>query len=373
MDLSYTPEQTMLRDTLSGYLAGRRTDLTTGPRRGDAVLWRGLVDDIALQFSLVSEEFGGFGGGPVEVMLIMEELGRALAAAPFMHTVLATTALAAAGSEPAGNLLRDIAGGRALAVLAHSEYATRFRLENAGASATPDGSVHRISGRKSVVTSAPLATHYLVTARIGSGMPSLFLADTAATGITRDDFDAIDGEAASNIALCDVEAYLIGREGDAVGLLEPAIDAAIVALGAEAVGIMREMTSQTSAYLRDRRQFGQPLISFQVLRHRLADMAIAIEQAVSMVYMATLALQDGDARERAAAASSMKIAVDRQLRFVSQQAVQLHGGMGITDELAIGRYFKRALVIAASFGSEDDHFRRYDALAVQNRTGADRP
>ncbi|MBS3651988.1 acyl-CoA dehydrogenase family protein [Pseudaminobacter sp. 19-2017] len=371
MDLSFTPEQTILRDTLSSYLAPRRRDLTMAPRRGDA--WRGLVDDIALPSTAVPAEFDGYGGGPVDVMLIMEELGRALAAVPFMHTVLATTALAASPDEPAGSHLRAIAAGRALTVLAHSEYATRFRLESVGASATTDGSIHRISGRKSVVSCAPVATHYLVTARTAFGTPSLFLVDAAAAGITREDFDAIDGEATSNITFGAVEGHLIGREGAAVRLLEPAIDAAIVALGAEAVGIMREMTRQTSAYLRERKQFGQPLVSFQALQHRLADMAIAIEQSVSMVYMATLALQDGEARERAAAAAAMKIAVDRQLRFVSQQAVQLHGGMGITDELAIGRYFKRALVISASFGSGDDHFRRYDELAVKDRTGADGP
>ncbi|MEI5682010.1 pimeloyl-CoA dehydrogenase small subunit [Mesorhizobium sp. CGMCC 1.15528] len=372
MDFDFTVEQQMLRDTLSSYLAehwdfaGRRREFRDiAP--GATALWRGIASDLGLFGAAFPTEAGGLGGGAVETMLIMEQFGRALVTEPYLSTaVIAGSVLKRWGSEKALGLIAEVISGQTIIALAHDEQSTRFRLANVRTRAVRRGDGYCVSGRKSVVLGGPVATHFLVTAETERGLTLLRIPASAA-GVSREDFVAIDGQRASNIDFDNASALsLVGSEGEGLALLEPAIDDAIVALGAESIGIMRELIDRTTTYLQQRKQFGQPLASFQVLQHRLADMAIHFEQALSMVYMATLALQDDG--DRPAAVSAMKIQADKSLRFVSQQAVQLHGGMGITDELAIGHYFKRALVIMASFGNEDDHYRRYDALMLKRGT-----
>ncbi len=369
MDFDFTAEQQMLRDVLSGYLAEhwdfaarRREVQDLAP--GATALWRGIANDLGLLGAAFPIEAGGLGGGAVETMLIMEQFGRALVTEPHLSTVvIAGGVLKRWGGEKALALIAEIISGETIIVFAHDEQSTRFGLANVRTRGVRRGDGYCVSGRKSVVLGGPVATHFLVTAQTERGL-SLLLVSAQATGVNREDFVAIDGQRASNIDFDNAEALcLIGSEGEGLLLLEPAIDDAIVALGAESIGIMRELIDRTTIYLQQRKQFGQPLAAFQALQHRLADMTIHFEQAKSMVYMATLARQDDG--NRSAAVSAMKIQVDKSLRFVSQQAVQLHGGMGITDELAIGHYFKRALVIMASFGNEDDHYRRYDALMLK--------
>ena len=372
MDFDFTAEQQMLRDTLSGYLvehwdfAARRHAFRDHPP-GPTALWRGIANDLGLLGAAFPTEAGGLGGSAVETMLIMEQFGRALVTEPYLSTaVIAGGILKRWGDEKARSLITEIISGEAIIALAHNEQSTRFRLANVRTRAVRRRDGYCVSGRKSVVLGGPVATHFLVTAWAERGI-TLLLVSAQAAGVRREDFAAIDGQRASNIDFDNAQALcLVGSEGEGLRLLEPAIDDAIVALGAESIGIMRELIDWTTAYLQQRKQFGQPLAAFQALQHRLADMAIHFEQALSMVYMATLALQNGD--ENGAAVSAMKIQVNTSLRFVSQQAVQLHGGMGITDELAIGHYFKRALVIMASFGNEDDHYRRYDALMPKRET-----
>jgi alkylation response protein AidB-like acyl-CoA dehydrogenase len=372
MDFDFTPEQQMLRDALARYLAehwdfaARKRALTDKPL-GPTGLWSGLAENLGLLAATFPLESGGLGGGAVETMIIMEQFGRALVVEPYLSTaILAGGVLKQWGDTKARTLIEAIIAGRMIVAFAHNEQSTRFRLANARARAVGRGGAYRVSGDKSVVLGAPLASHFLVTARTEVDGVSLFLVSAQAEGVNREDFVAIDGQPASNLTFENARAdCLLGVEGEGLALLEPAVDRAIVAIGAEAIGLMRELIGQTTNYMRQRKQFGQPLIAFQALQHRLADMAIQFEQALSMVYMASLALADQNGDERRAAASAMKIQVNQSLRFISQQAVQLHGGMGITDELAIGHYFKRAIVIMASFGSEADHYRRYDDLILK--------
>jgi len=371
MDFSFTDEQQMLRDTLESYLRehwtfeARRLALR-GKRTNQSDLWPGLVSDLGLLGVTFPLEAGGLGGGAVEAMLIMEQFGKALTIEPYVPTaILGGEILKRWNCEQAHSLIAEIIAGRIKLAFAHNEQSTRFQLGNVRTRATRQGDAYRLSGRKSVVLGAPLATHFLVTAQTEVRGISLFLVSALSEGASREDFAAIDGQPASNIVFENATAScLLGEEGSGLALLEPAIDAAVVALGAESVGMMRELISQTIAYMRQRKQFGQPLTAFQALQHRLADMAVQLEQAVSIVYMATLALGSEDDNERRAAVSAMKIQTNKSLRFISQQAVQLHGGMGITDELAIGHYFKRAIALIASFGNEDDHYRRYDELVL---------
>jgi alkylation response protein AidB-like acyl-CoA dehydrogenase len=236
--------------------------------------------------------------------------------------------------------------------------------------ARKDSAGYVLNGHKAVVVGAPWASHLIVTARTGGGQRdeggvSVFLVDKAAKGVLTRDYPTVDGLRASevyfeNVAL-GAEA-LIGGEGAGLALVEQVIDEATAAVCAEAVGGLRKLHEGTLEYTKQRKQFGQPIANFQVLQHRMVDMFIQVEQSVSMTYMATIKLAEA-APERAKAISAAKVQIGRACKFVGQNAIQLHGGMGMTDEMAIGHYFKRATIIEGLFGSVDHHLRRYEALS----------
>ena len=377
MDFTFTDEQALLRSSLAAYLADQY-DFETRRRVVGAEpgwrpeVWRAFAQDLGILGALAPAELGGSDRGPVEMMIIMEELGRALVVEPFLSTaVIASGLLARAGSAADLALLQRLVAGDAVAAFAFAEPHARYDWRDLATTARKNGSGYMLSGRKAMVFGAPWATHLIVTARTSGaqrdrGGISAFVVDACATGIERRDYATIDGQRASDLSFENVSLpadALIGAEDEAAPLLEHAIDEATVGVCAESVGLMRAMHERTVDYTKERRQFGQPLGAFQVLRHRMVDMYMQLEQAVSITYLAAIRLQEADAAQRARAASAAKAQVGAAARFVGQSAIQLHGGMGLTDELSVGSYFKRAMVIETQFGDTDHHLARFSDLS----------
>ena len=377
MDFTFTEEQSLLRSSLAAYLADqygfetRRQVVQTEPGWRPEV-WRAFAQDLGILGALAPAELGGSAGGPVEMMIIMEELGRALVVEPFLSTAVIATGLLTRSRAPAdATLLRGIVDGEVLAAFAFAEPQARYDWRDLATTARKSGSGYVLNGRKAMVFGAPWATHLIVTARTSGaqrdrGGISVFVVEASASGIERRDYATIDGQRASDLSFENVSLptdALVGAADDAAPLLERVIDEATVGLCAESVGLIRAMHERTVDYTKERRQFGQPLGAFQVLRHRMVDMYMQLEQAVSITYLAAIRLQDADPSQRARAASAAKAQVGAAARFVGQSAIQLHGGMGLTDELAVGSYFKRAMVIETQFGDTDHHLARFSDLS----------
>jgi alkylation response protein AidB-like acyl-CoA dehydrogenase len=369
MDLTLSDEQAMLRDTLTRYLAQHHAFDPHRPRDADA-LWQALGRDLGVLGATLPAEAGGLGGGAIEAMVVADALGEALAPIPYIEgIVIAGGLLKRVESARAAALLPGIADGSMRAVLAAGEADSRQALEAVVTSAQRSGNGWALNGAKVVVAGAPDADWLLVTARTSGGTRdvrgvSLFLVPADAAGVSRHDFRLIDGLPAADVTLANVRLpadALLGDDGGALPLLEQARDEGIAALCAEAAGLARKMLADTVAYTKERKQFGQPLASFQALQHRMVDMFIAVEQATSAAYLAALNV-DADAAIRARAIAAAKATVSEAVRFVGQNAVQLHGAMGMTDELAVGRYFRRATAIEQQFGGADHHLKRYAAL-----------
>ncbi|HEY1427728.1 MAG TPA: acyl-CoA dehydrogenase [Caulobacteraceae bacterium] len=383
MDFSFTEEQTLLRASLSAWLAdhydfeARRRAVGTGPGWRPEV-WKAFAQDLGILGALAPPEFGGSGGGPIELIVIMEELGRALVVEPFLATAVIAGGLAVQAGGPAADaLLPRIVAGDIRAAFAFAEPQARYDWQDVATTARRNGAGWVLDGEKAMVLGAPWASHLVVTARTGGsqrerGGVSAFLVDAAAAGIERRDCATVDGQRAADIRFDNLSLpaeALIGDEGEAAPLLEQVIDTAVVALCAEQVGLMREMHARTVDYTKGREQFGKPLATFQVLRHRMVDMYMQLEQAVSITYLAAIRLADADPTACARAASAAKAQVGQAARFVSQSAVQLHGGMGL-DELPIGAYFKRAMVIETQFGDTAHHLARFSDLSFGPPAGA---
>jgi alkylation response protein AidB-like acyl-CoA dehydrogenase len=271
----------------------------------------------------------------------------------------------------AGDVIGRIIAGETTIAFAYAEPQGRYNLANLATTARKDGEGYVLNGHKAVVIGAPWASHLIVTARTGgaqrdAGGVSVFLIDKAAGGLVTRDYPTVDGRRASEVFLENVKVpaeALIGEEGAALPLVEQVVDEAIAAVCAEACGVLRRLHTGTLEYTKQRKQFGVPIASFQVLQHRMVDMFIQVEQAVSMTYMAHIKLSE-PAAERAKALSAAKVQIGRACKFVGQNAIQLHGGMGMTDEMAIGHYFKRATMIEGEFGSVDHHLKRYETLSL---------
>jgi alkylation response protein AidB-like acyl-CoA dehydrogenase len=377
MDFSYNETQQMLRDTLARFLADtydfetRRKMIASDAGR-DPGIWRAFATELGILGAPFSEEQGGLGGNAVENMIVMEQLGEAIAIEPYLQTVvIGGGALKAAGGAQADALIPQIIGGDAVIAFAYAEPQGRYELHNLRTSARKDGAGWVLNGHKAVVYAAPWATHLLVTARTGGGQRetegvSLFLIEANRPGIVRRDYPTVDGFRASEIYFENASVpgdALLGDEGGALPLIERIVDEATAAVCAEGVGVARRLHAGTQDYARQRKQFGRPISDFQVLQHRMVDMFMEVEQAASMTLMATLKLDLPDA-ERMAAVSQAKAKVGKGLRFTGQSAIQIHGGIGITDELAIGHYFKRATMIEGQFGSVDHHLARFERLSM---------
>lgn len=375
MDFTLTPEQQLLADGLGKFLDARydlqasREAVKVGAG-WQPEIWRALADELGVIGACLPEAVGGDDGGPEELMVVTEALGHALVVEPFVDSVvLGARLLHATGAEPALAAARRIAAGEAVSALAALEDSSGGVLSRIATSADRDGDGWVINGTKAVVTSAPIADYLIVSART-AGEPddpagvSLFLlelGDNAPAGLTSHPLHTIDDRVAADLVFTDVRVpadALIAES--AIDLLERAWDEATAAVVSEAVGLMRKVFTDTVEYAKQRQQFGVPIGSFQALQHRMVDMHLELEQSVAAQYFAILSLDDAPA-ERAAAVSAAKATISRAARFIGQNAVQLHGGMGMTEELAIGHYFKRLTAVEYEFGTADAHLARFAA------------
>jgi len=376
MDFSYTEEQTLLRNSVSKYLADKYTfeswrKFTRGDAGRDPAHWAQFAE-LGLLAAPLPEAHGGLGGGAVDASVVMEEFGKALVVEPYVPTVVIGGGFLKHGGNDAqkSEWLNKIATGETIMAFAFAEPKGRYNLADLSTAAKKQGSGYVLSGQKAVVIAAPWADQLIVTARTAGGQRdskgvSVFLVDKKAKGVATRDYPTVDGLRASEITFENVEvpaANLIGEADNGLPLVERVVDEAIAATCAEATGCMKVLVDTTVAYSKQRKQFGVPIGKFQVLQHRMVDMFVNYEQSVSITLMVTLKLDAGEA-ERAKAASAAKVTIGKAGRYVGQQAVQIHGGMVMTDELNVGHYFKRLTMIDALYGNTDHHLKRYAALA----------
>ena len=365
MDFDFTQDQLSLRDAVArwvdkGFGFERRHALAKAGGATRAVY--GELAELGLTGLAVPEAFGGLGFGPVEAMVVMEELGRGLVNAPYAHGALVTPALLAAAPAALQQAwLPKVADASALVVLAHQERNARYRLNHVETTARAAGSGHVISGRKTVVPAGDEADAFIVPARLAGAVDDeagigLFLAERAAVQIKG--YPTHDGARAADVVLTDSPATLIAAEGYAA--LEAAVDVGIAAQCAEAVGLMDQLTAITVDYMNTRKQFGVTIASFQALRHRIADVKMQLELGRSMSYFASLALGRERAQRRRAV-SQARVQLGQSMRFVGQQCTQLHGGIGVTDEYLGSHYFKRLTVLEMNFGDTLHHLGEVSA------------
>lgn len=382
MDLTPDDNQRMLRDIAARFvterydLAARRRGLGE-PDGFSRENWHRFAELgwLGVPFA---EDVGGFGGGPVEVAILMEELGRGIATEPYLATVLLAGMLIAecGDADRKRKLLSSIVNGQLLLAFAHYETDARAGLSKVETRAHRDGDGWRLSGRKTAVLDGGAADMHVVSARRPGADKDdigLFLVQKDAAGLTLRDGPRLGGGRIAELTLDGVRVPAdaeLGAAIDALPAIETVVDRAIAALAAEAVGLMRVMVDATVDYTKLRTQFGRPLAANQVIRHRLVDMYVRCEEARSMALRAALSVgPSSSVEQRALAASGAKAKIGRCARYVAEQAIQLHGAMGVTEELDLGLYFKRLLAFEALFGSTDYHLRRHAMLSEGIRVG----
>ena len=363
MDFNYTDEQNALRDTLTRFIAKdcgfeQRRALAKSDDGFSRAHWKQFADLglLALPFH---EDFGGMNGNAVDTLLVMEAFGRGLVLDPYLATVVVAGGLIRDAGSAAQKeaILPAIAGGELMLALAHYERGARYEVSRVDTAAKADGDGWKLSGAKGVVLGGGAADKLLVSANTGKGI-SLFLVDAKAAGVTVRSYVTQDGGRAAEVRLDNVAVdadALVGAQSAALPAIERALDYGIAAMCGESVGIMAALNEATLEYLKTRKQFGQPIGRFQALQHRMVDMVIATEQSRSMAMMAAVKADSNDAAERRRAISAAKAYIGQQARFVGQQAVQLHGGMGVVDELNVSHWFKRLTMIELTFGNTDHH------------------
>jgi len=358
MDFDFSDEQEMLRDSVRKWvdkaydLERRRAIVKEGGFSRDA--WREIAE-LGLTGLQVPEAEGGLGFGPVEAMVVMEELGRGIVLEPFAAVSLVAVSLLEAGHAPSAELwLQGIAEGKELVVLAHQERAARYRLGHVTTKAEHSSGTWQLTGKKIVVPAGAHAGAFIVPARVSGNDDDpdgigLFIVSKGEVGVDVRGYPTQDGASAADLTLVRANAIELISAGDAYAALERAIDIGIAALCAEAVGAMDKLVATTVEYMNTRKQFGVPIATFQALRHRMADVKMQLELARSMSFFATLKLNDpAPARRRALAQA--KLQLGQSMRYVGQQCIQLHGGIGVTDEYSAGHYFKRLTVMEMSYG-----------------------
>jgi alkylation response protein AidB-like acyl-CoA dehydrogenase len=361
MNFDLDDDQRMLKDSVERLVA-----------RDGALERRGTLWERYAELGLValpySSAYGGLDGSPVDTMLVWETLARALPLEPLLPTmVIGAVALRAASEAQCARWAPPITRGETTLAWAHGEAGSRHRLHDVACAAEREGDGWRLRGTKLLVPHGDSAHAALVSARVAGARCdrdgiALFLLDARAPGITRRAARLHDGRGAADLALDGVRVSAddaIGEPGRALPLIERIAQHAIAALAAEAVGLMGTLLDTTVEYLKTRRQFGGPIARFQALQHRAAEMLIALEQARSMALYAALMLDEPDDAERARAMSAVKVQIGQSARFVGQQAIQLHGGIGVTDEYVVGHWFKRLTVMEAEFGDADHHLSEF--------------
>jgi alkylation response protein AidB-like acyl-CoA dehydrogenase len=373
MEFNYSEEQLALQDTLQRFIS---RDYDFDKRRGFSASSLGYSAEAWNQYAELGllalpfpEEFGGLGGNAVDIMVVMEQFGQGLLLEPFLSTVVTCGQLLrdAAAEALKQKLLPQIAAGKLKISLAAYEAAGRYDLSYVAATAQENGGKRRLSGRKTVVLDGASADYFIVSARSSGKVAdrdgiSLFLVPRDAKGLTVAAYPTQSGARAADLLLENVEVgaeAMIGEPGRALGLIERAVDRAIAALCAEAVGIINALNQATLNYLKTRKQFGVAIGTFQALKHKMADMLIAAEQARSMAIIAAVHADSEDAAERHRAVSAAKAYIGQAGRLVGQHAVQMHGGMGVVDELIVSHYFKRLTMIDLSLGDADYHLASF--------------
>ena len=350
MDFDFSDDQEQLRDAVRKWVdkaytfERRRAAVRAGGF--DAATWTEMAE-LGLTGLLVPQDHGGMGMGPVEAMVVMEELGRGIVLEPLAQALVASGILSTyANAAIQAEWLPAIAAGDALVVLAYQERASRYHLDVCDTKAVQVPGGYVINGCKSVVVAGDLAKAYLVSAKVNSQM-GLFLVERLSSGVSTRGYGTQDGSRAAEVAFKNAPATLISANG--LQALEHAVDIGIAMSCAEAVGVMDKTMNVTAEYLGTRKQFGVTIGSFQALRHRAADMKMQLELARSMSYYAALKLNTETAERRAAMARA-KYQLGVSMRFVGQQAVQLHGGIGVTDDYIVSHYFKKLTQLELSFG-----------------------
>ena len=375
MDFSFSEEQELLRDSVVRFV---RENYTFDKRHALALSDDGFSKEhwalfaelgwLAMPFA---EDDGGLGGSAVDTMIIMEELGKGLVLEPFLATiVLAGGALRrAANAVQREAILPGVISGETQLALAYAEGQGRYNLADVMTTAKADGDGYVIDGNKAVVLNGPAADTLIVSARTSGDQRdsdgiTLFVVDANSDGVTRRDYPTQDGGRASDIEFSGVRVSadaVLGDVGTGLAVLENTLDETIIAVGAEAVGGMTALHAATVEYASTRVQFGVPIGKFQVLQHRMVEMFMECEQSKSMLFRAAMTMIGGGT-ETARTVSALKVQIGKSGRFVGQEAVQIHGGMGMTDELNVGHYFKRLTMINTLFGNIDHHMRRFAAL-----------
>ena len=378
MDFDLTEEQRLLRDSVERLLADhygfdKRRSYLAQPEGWSRGLWAQYAE-LGLLGLPFPEDYGGFGGGPIEVMLVMEAFGRVLALEPYLATVVlgGTAMRLAGGEEQKASMLPQIAEGELILAFAHGERQSRYDLTDVLTTAKPKGSGWVIDGAKSVVLHGDSAQRLILSARNSGERDdpdgiTLFLVNAASNGVARRAYPMRDGTRAAEISLSGVEVGeedVLGEVGAGFPVIERVVEAGIAATAAEAVGAMETMQAMTLEYLRTRTQFGRPIGQNQVLQHRATEMLMELERGRSMAMLAAMMVDEPDPAERAHNIAMAKVGVGQASKFVSQNAIQLHGGIGMTEEYAVGHYFRRCMVIEHTFGDTAHHLSR---LAEQVR------
>ena len=377
MDIALSEEQQLLKDSAERFI---ERDYTFDTRRRIAATEDGFDRGVWRQFAdlgwlglAMPEDHGGLDGSLADTAVLMEALGRGLVVEPYLSTVLLGGGLLRYGGSAAQQaaLIPPVIAGETLLAFAFAERQSRYNLANVETTARAANGGYVLDGAKGVVVHGASAHKLIVSARTAGDSRdeagiSLFLVDGAAAGVARRGYPTVDGLHGAEVTLDGVavsNADLIGEAGAAFALIERVIDEARAATGAEAVGVMAVLVDATVAYLKNREQFGTPIGSFQVLQHRAVDMFNELELSRALVHRAAAAIASSDdALNRARAASAAKVQIGRAGKLIGQQAIQLHGGMGMTDELFVSHYFKRLTMLGALFGDADYHLKRFAAL-----------
>jgi pimeloyl-CoA dehydrogenase small subunit len=377
MNFELTEEQTLLAETIKRFVATHynfdaRAKILASPAGHSEDVWAAIAE-MGLLGLPFAEAHGGFGGSTVDVMLVMEAIGEGLLVEPYLATVGLGGRFVARAGTPAqqARILPALVQGKHTMAFAHTETGARYDLRQVGLTARRSGAGWTLDGDKRMVLHGSSADTLVVSARTAGGITdaagiTLFLVPRAAAGVSVKDARTIDNLRTADIRFAGVTVdadAVLGREGEGHAVIEEVVDYATALLCAEAVGAIRYANDATLDYLKTRRQFGVPIGSFQALQHRMVEMMISYEQARSMSYLACVKVDTAEAAERRRVVSAAKIKIADACRHVSQEAVQLHGGMGMTEELKISHTFRRLTMLAQTFGDAEHHLERFAATS----------
>ena len=372
MDFDLNDDQRLLKDSVDRLIADKygfeqRRAMMKEPDGWSRANWAQFAE-LGLLGLPFSEDLGGFGGGPVETMIVAEAIGRGLVLEPYLATVVLGGGLLRRAAPPdmQTDLLGQVAAGELLLAFAHVERQSRYELNNVATIARKDGARWRLEGDKGVVLHGDCANKLLVTARTAGGTRDrdgigLFLVDVPGEGVSVRGYPTQDGLRAAEISLAGATGVPLGDPAAALPHVERVVDEALAFVAAEAVGVLESMHASTIDYMKQRKQFGRPIGDFQALQHRAVDMYVLLEQARSMALLATMMAGEEDAAERHKAVAAAKVQIGRSGRKIGQEAIQLHGGIGVTMEYMIGHYFKRMTMIELLFGDADTHLAQLAA------------